>query len=181
MERFEVDMEYMQAMRAELRESRPGPDVPLPGSNVKLDDQLLWLGCVPAHVLWRGDSEEEFIAYTPELGMDRMGLPAGTRGEWIYDRAPINPDEPPLPIYPPLEPPPEQPQQALDDQGGPERQMGGERVPHRNRPSLKDERSALEALLAKVDADKRDGAIAKIRARRPELVTPELERKHKGA
>ena len=108
MERFEVDMTLILGIRDELRAARPGSEEPLPGSNVKLDDQLFWLGCVPAHVLWRGDSDEEFIAYTPDLGMDRMGLPAGTRGEWIYDRAPVDPAEPPLPIYPPLEPPPEQ-------------------------------------------------------------------------
>lgn len=177
MERFEVDMTVILGIREELRAARPGSEEPLPGSYVKLDDQLFWLGCVPAHVLWRGDSDEEFIAYTPDLGMDRVGLPAGTRGEWIYDRAPVDPSEPPLPIYPPLEPPPEQQvQQVSDDRSDDARQMGGERTAHRKKPSLQDERRALDRVLDKLTPEQRDRAEALIRSNRPELLKPNADK-----
>lgn len=169
MERFEVNMERVEELRDWARGNYPSGATILQGSVLKQDDQILWLGMAPCHVLW-GAGVDTFCVYSPDCFGDLLAeVPCGWQAEYISDRAPVNPEEPPLPIFPEGQPPPEQMQQADADES--ERQMGDEK--QRHKATLQEQRQAVAQVLAQLTDEQRAQAAAKIREKRPELVAQE--------
>lgn len=174
MERFDVDPERLVELRAQAAANYPanaGVEL-LPGSVLKIDDQIFWLGFAALHVVAPAVPEAGIIVtYGPEsFGDIAVEIPVGVDAEYISDRAPADPAEQPMPIYPDGPPDPEQQmQQAQEDDS--ERQMGGTR--HRHKATLQEQRQAVAQVLAQLTDEQRAHAAAKIREKRPELVAQE--------
>lgn len=97
MERFTVDQERVEELRTQLEGDYPGKSTPLPGTALKLDDQVMWLDFAPMHVLWGYDLDTFFCGYCPDIFGDAAAI---VEGEYVTDRAPLDPQETPMPIYP---------------------------------------------------------------------------------
>lgn len=173
MERFDVDPERLVELRAQAAANYPanaGVEL-LPGSVLKIDDQIFWLGFAALHVVAPAVPEAGIIVtYGPEsFGDIAVEIPVGVDAEYISDRAPADPTEQPMPIYP--DGPPEQQQQGESDDA--ERQMGGKRRTHHH-ATLQEQRDAVAKVLAQLpDADKQR-ATERIRKARPELVAQDI-------
>lgn len=170
MERFDVDPERLVELRAQAAANYPanaGVEL-LPGSVLKIDDQIFWLGFAALHVVAPAVPEAGIIVtYGPEsFGDIAVEIPVGVDAEYISDRAPADPTEQPMPIYP--DGPPEQQQQGESDDA--ERQMGGTKHRH---ATLQEQRQAVAQVLAQLTDDQRAQAVGKIRAKRPELIAQE--------
>lgn len=172
MERFEIDMQRVEELRTWAQGNFPDGQTILEGSVLKPDDQILWLGIAPCHVLW-GAGADTFCVYSPDCFGDLLcELPSGYQAEYISDRAPADPAEQPMPIFPDGPPEPEQQmQQAGEDDS--EHQMGGEK--HRHKATLQEQRQAVAQVLAQLTDEQRAHAAAKIREKRPELVAQEQQ------
>lgn len=109
------DTQY-QAVRTALTSAYPGKDTPLPGTALKLDDDVMWLGCIPLRVCWGYDTPEYFHGYNPDFDVDAC---AYYEGQYITDRAPADPQETPMPIYPQQA----QQKQAAHDKHDPKRAL----------------------------------------------------------
>ncbi len=107
MDRLSIDQERIDELRTEATTSYPGKSQPCPGSNLKLDDDVFWLFC-PLRVIWGYDTDDFFCAYAP--GLEFGDSLVVIESAYISDRAPANPNESPLPIYP--EPQQQQQRQA---------------------------------------------------------------------
>ena len=166
MERLEIDQAMVDQLREELRRALPEFEEPLPGSVVKQDDDILWLGFAPGRVVWGSDAPDYVYFFSPDIFSPNSC--ACVPAEYITDRAPVDPSEAPLPIYPD-DGGEEQAQQASPD--GNERQMGGERRRARREYSIQQAREAVAAVLAALPSDDaRAFARERIRAKRPELL-----------
>jgi hypothetical protein len=93
-----------------LQDRRDRPDC-LHGSNVKRDDDVLILDQIPLRVVGPGRGRKVIIGYYPPWFGDEAQSFEIEPGD-LTDRAPADPLEPPLPIWPeeeepPTEPPPE--------------------------------------------------------------------------
>lgn len=174
MERFDIDMQRVEELRDYAKGNYPNGETILPGSVLKPDDQVLWLEIAPVHILW-GAAPDTFCAYAPDLFGDLLcELPVGYQAEYISDRAPADPAEQPMPIYPDGPPEPEQQmQQAGEDDS--ERQMGGEHRRKHHHATLQEQRQAVAQVLAQLTDEQRAQAVGKIRAKRPELIAQEQQ------
>lgn len=170
MERFETDMQRVEELRDWARNNYPNGQTVLEGSVLKPDDQILWLEIAPCHIIW-GAGADTFCIYSPDCFGDLLcELPSGYQAEYISDRAPVNPEEQPMPIYPDGPPEPEQQQQGESDDS--ERQMGGTK--RRHKATLQEQREVVAKVLAQLPDENKQRAIEKIRAKRPELVAQDL-------
>ena len=88
-----------------LQDRRNRNDV-LAGSNLKRDDDVLILDQIPLRVVGPGRGRKVIIGYYPPLFGDEAQSFEIEPGD-LTDRAPADPLEPPLPIWPEEEPPPE--------------------------------------------------------------------------
>ncbi len=174
MDRFAVTEQRIETLTQWAQANNPSREDPLPGSNLKVGDQVLWLGFCRAQVLWGSTETTTFVGYSPlDFGDFPADLPAGDDALYIDDRAPLDPQEPPLPIYP-EEPPPElQMQQAEEHDGG--RQMGGhgKHGGVRRAYSLEQAREAVKQVLDRLPEEHREKAREAIRNRKPEYLEHE--------
>ncbi len=97
MDRLTIDQTRIDELRALAEENWPGKNEPCPGSNLKLDDDVFWVFC-NLRVIWGYDLDTFCCAYAPnlEFGDELIIIEAA----YISDRAPADPQESPLPIYP---------------------------------------------------------------------------------
>lgn len=144
MERQNLDEQRCQELTAYAQEMIPpsgGP--PLPETIVKVGDDLLVYGSLPVRVLSNGSGPGFFVGYTePSIfGIDGY-LEWPYAEEFINDRAPLDPQETPMPVWIHEDPEPGQQQQGA--------------FTRRNAPSyvLTIER-ALQHVLIQIPHDKR--------------------------
>jgi hypothetical protein len=70
---------------------------PVPESVLKLDDDVMWAGLV-LRVVWGTDDPNSFLAYNQDVFGDTV---PSFDARQIEDRAPLDPEEEPMPIFPP--------------------------------------------------------------------------------
>jgi hypothetical protein len=124
-----------------------GKTEPLPGSALKLDDDVMWLGVLPMRVLWGYETPDYYFAICPDIDPEGYSYFEGT---YITDRAPLDPEETPMPIWP---------QQAQQKQHGDKKH---------------DPKRALHDLLKRLTPEQAKKVRAMFKAKRPEL----LDEKH---
>lgn len=179
MNRQTLDAARTEELRTLARELFPAVDgPPLPGTVVKLDDDLQMFGVagdpnsgLPARVLTNHSTPGMFVGYTDPAIMTVDGFIEWPYApEYITDRAPLDPQEPPMPVY--VEPPPEggQPQQAGEDPA--ERQMGGTRAPKRTK-TVREMQQDLWFVLRQLPREAQRTVRERLRASRPDLFSPD--------
>lgn len=142
-----INQEDFDRVRAECQRDYPGKSTPLPGTALKLDDDVLWVDVIPVRVLWGHDDPAAFNSWNADIfGPTNIVL----EGQYITDRAPADPNESPMPVYP---------QQAQQKQHG---------KPY-------DPKRALHDLLHRLDHEAQKKVRALVKAKRPDL----LEQEHK--
>ena len=98
MERMQgLSDQHVQELRTEQQGYYPDKSEPLPGTPLKLDDDVMWADCIPMRVIWGYDDPTFYQGYTPELTEGTVTI----EGIYITDRAPVDPSETPMPLYPP--------------------------------------------------------------------------------
>lgn len=144
MERLNINQARLEELR--LTQSVPLPDYaePLPGTALKLDDDVMWLEFAPMRVVWGIDDPGRFQGYSPDIFGDLL---VSVEGQYINDRAPADPEETPMPIYP---------QQAQ------QRQPAGQKK--------HDPKRALQDLLKQLTPEYQQKVRALVREKRPELL-----------
>lgn len=136
-----INQENFDRIRAECQRDYPGVSTPLAGTALKLDDDIMWLGVLPARVLWGHDDPAAFNGFNEDVfGPTNVVL----EGQYITDRAPADPEETPMPVYP---------QQAQQPQ-------------HTKR----DPKKALQAVLQQLDPEYAKRVRALVKAKKPELL-----------
>jgi len=100
MDRYTMNQSRVDTLRGEQQLVLPTYETPLPGTALKLDDDVLWLGFAPVRVVWGFDEPDRFLGYSPEElgGLGDYVVPL--EGQYITDRAPLDPQETPMPVYP---------------------------------------------------------------------------------
>lgn len=148
MNRLNIQQSIMDSLRTTVQSfpEYQGKSTPLPGTALKLDDDIEWLGILKGRVLWGYETPDYFFCYCPEIDLDGYTY---FDGIYVTDRAPADPQETPMPIYP---------QQAQQKQHGPKY----------------DPKRALHDLLNRLDHDAQKKLRALVRERKPEL----LDEKH---
>lgn len=147
MERFAVNEPRLAVLRSEAQANYSDNATPLPGTALKLDDQVMWMDMFPCHVIWGFDAPTYFLAYSPDWFGD-YAVPI--EGQYITDRAPADPQETPMPIYP---------QQAQQPQ-----------------KTAYDPKQAVRKLLKQLDPEAKKKVRALFKKKRPELLDDENER-----
>ncbi len=144
MDRLILDQNVVEQQRTAVQSYPVYADksTPLPGTALKLDDDIEWLGIFKARVLWGYETPDYFHAYCPDIDLDGYTY---FDGIYVTDRAPVDPEETPMPIYP---------QQQQQVQRGPKH----------------DPKRALQQLLKRLEPDARKKARALVRFKRPELL-----------
>ncbi len=151
-------MERLNYIQADVEEQRDvlrnSPEygaysTPLPGTALKQNDDVLWVDVIPMRVLWGTDSPDIFAGYSPDMfGPDTYVF---VEGQYVTDRAPADPQETPMPIYP---------QQAQQPQ---------------HKKHKHDPKAALKRVLDQLDHEHQKKLRALVRQTRPEL----LDESHK--
>ena len=171
MERLDtIDEERVTYHREDLRTLFPDYETPIPGSFLKHGDDVSWFG-MGVRVLWGTDDPLLFFGYNQDIFGD-YAMPLQV--EYVEDRAPADPEEEPMPIWPPdeEEPQPGQQHQAQGDDR--ERQMGGgrRRHPHAEpgqKRDAKEARRALDQALDRAAEHWRERVLENVRKIRPDL------------
>ncbi len=143
MERLNIDQARLEELRLTQSTPLPSYSEPLPGTALKLDDDVMWLGFAPMRVAWGIDDPGSFQGYSPDIFGDML---VAVEGQYITDRAPKDPSETPMPIYP---------QQAQQKQ--PQKQEY-------------DPKRALRDLLKRLPHDAQKRVRALVQEKRPELL-----------
>jgi hypothetical protein len=136
-----IDQGDFDRILAECQRDYPSFGDPLPGTALKLNDDIMWLGVIPARVLWGHDDPEAFNSYNAEYFGETNAV---LEGQYITDRAPADAQETPMPIYP---------QQAQQPQ----------RVKH-------DKKAALKKLLKQLQPEHQKKVRALFKQKKPELL-----------
>ncbi len=98
MDRLNLDQQKAVAMHDQCASLYPGYEKPLPGTPLKIYDDIVWLDLFPMRVVHGHDHPDYFNAYAPDfVGEDSY---ANCEGHYITDRAPLDSNETPMPIYP---------------------------------------------------------------------------------
>lgn len=143
-----INQENFDRVRGECQRDYPGISTPLAGTALKLDDDIMWLGVLPARVLWGHDDPAAFNGFNEDVfGPTNCVL----EGQYITDRAPADPEETPMPVYP---------QQAQQPQ---------------HKKHKHDPKAALKRVLDQLDHEHQKKLRALVREKRPEL----LDESHK--
>jgi len=170
MERLEIDQARVDELRAEQQAYYTDCAEPLPGSFLKLDDDVLWLGEFPMRVVWGYEMDQFFQGYCPGGFGDVCVI---VEGALISDRAPKNAEEPSLPIYPEPEPEPEpeQQQQSAGDEKAHKKKR--DQKPSTPAPlTLEDKRRIVAMTLCRIGDEAQKRAREKLRETHPELLDP---------
>lgn len=141
MDRLTFDEERVEELRDELRDNYADYEKPLPGTPLKNGDDVMWLDFFPMRVLWGHDHPDYFNGYCPEYFGDAA---CNVEGHYITDRAPADPEETPMPIYP---------QQQRQEQH------------HKH-----DKKKALQHVLKQLSPDAAKKVRALVRSKKPELL-----------
>lgn len=150
----DIDQARVDFWRADY-ESQPAYEEhgePLPGSNLKHDDDVLWLDFFVCRVIWGTDDPTTFLGYSNDFGDYAVPLQA----EYITDRAPLDPQETPMPIYPVQ-------QQQQQRQATPAPKGG----------SAHDKKKALQAVLKLLKPEDAKRVRELVRSKKPELLEKE--------
>lgn len=161
MERLVIDQERLEYHREYCRASYPGYEKPIPGSLLQQDDDIEFLGCAPMRLLWGHDHPDFCNGYGPDFFSDVV---INFEALWITDRAPVDEEEQPMPIWPPDEE--EGGTTVQQQQQQPQGRKGGKK-PKRK---LTDEQRALEHVLIQIPPQQRQAVRERIRSLRPELL-----------
>lgn len=150
MDRLNIDQAVVETQRNVVKSFAVYADksTPLPGTALKLDDDVEWLGFLPMRVLWGYETPDYFFAYCPDMDLDGYSY---FDGIYITDRAPLDPEETPMPIYP---------------------QQTQQKQPH---GAKYDPKRALHDLLGRLDHEQQKRLRRLVRQKRPEL----LDESHK--
>ena len=147
MDRMNLDEADVQFARDVARDTLPDYETPCPGSNLKVYDDINWYDVVFGRVLWGTDNPTFFYVCNPDVfGPQPVQLGA----DGITDRAPADPNETPMPIYPP---------QQFAQQPG---------VAKHHKPS--DPKEAVRKVLKQLDHEHAKKLRALIKDKRPELL-----------
>lgn len=149
MDRQNIDQDRVDFWRADYEAQTayaPYAD-PLPGSHLKLDDDVFWLADFPVRVVWGTDNPSFFLGYCPDIFGD-YAVPL--QAEYITDRAPADPQETPMPIYPVQQQQQQRQPTAADKHNG--------------------KKKALQAALKSLPPEAAKKAREKIRALQPDLL-----------
>ena len=164
MNRLSINQADVDRHRSALVGQFPNAQKPCPGTVLKLDDDVSWMGFIKGRVVWGHDDPAQLHLYAPDIFGDFVPpLDVG----YVDDRAPVDPGEAPLPILAPVEQQQEQAQDEGDDAGA--RQMGGVAV-RKTRPKL-DPKKVIQAVLKALPPENAKFARERIRALRPDLLT----------
>ena len=144
MDRLALNEERVEELRGELSSYYPNHEKPLPGTPLKNYDDVMWLEVIPMRVLWGHDHPDYFNGYSPDVMGD---MSCNVEGHYITDRAPADPQETPMPIYPVQ-------QQAQQPQG----------------KKKHDKKAALQHLLSQLDPEYAKKVRALVKAKKPELL-----------
>lgn len=165
MDRLDLDQQKVEEMRDLLREPEAGHDQPCPGSVLKQNDDIEWLGFIRGRVLWGHPDPLYFYVYTPEVfGIDGY---AALDVTYVDDRAPADPQETPMPLYP------EAPSQQLAVQSAQQADGLDATKPQKPKPSKEEVTAALTKLLQSLPKDVRKNAREYIRKHRSDITLPE--------
>lgn len=98
MDRLNVSQTRAEELRDECEANYPGYGDPVPASALKVFDDVLWLdGLFPMRIVWGHDHPDYFNAYCPEFFGEGS---CNCEGTYVTDRAPADPNETPMPIFP---------------------------------------------------------------------------------
>lgn len=93
-----LDQSRIDFHRGVAQQNYPDYAKPCPGTYLKVDDDVQWLGFVDGRVLWGHDEPQYFFLYAPDIFGD-VAVPVDVG--YVNDRAPADPQESPLPIFEP--------------------------------------------------------------------------------
>lgn len=142
MDRLTLDEARVTELREDMQSNYPDYEKPCPGSALKVDDDVLWLDVFPIRVLWGHDHPDYFNGYSPDYFGDSS---CNVDGHYVNDRAPADPNETPMPVWP---------QQAQQPQG---------KTKH-------DPKKALQHLLKQLKPEFAKKVRALVKAKKPELL-----------
>lgn len=97
MDRLNISQSRVDELRAEQQTLTPDYADPAPASALKLDDDVEWLGFAMMRVVWGHEDPDYFIGYSPDI-FGEYGI--SVEAQYVTDRAPADPEETPMPIYP---------------------------------------------------------------------------------
>lgn len=144
MDRMNVSQTKAEEMHDYCANLYPGYEQPCPGTALKLYDDVLWLDLFPIRVVHGHDHVDYFNGYSPDLTGEESTC--NVDAHYITDRAPADPQETPMPIYP---------QQAQ------QRQADGFKY---------DPKKALQHLLKQLKPEQAKNVRELVKAKRPELL-----------
>lgn len=154
MDRLNIDATLCDSLRTQIQTfpEYQGKSTPLPGSLLKLDDDVMWLGCFAARVLWGYETPDYFFVICPDIDPDGYTY---FDGQYVTDRAPADPNETPMPIWP----------QYAQQPGV------------RDRFARHDPKRALHDLIKRLTHEQAERVRAIVKAKRPELLDHHEPRK----
>ncbi len=144
-----LEPDKIAALRLTLQEDYAANEQPCPGTNLKINDHVMIFDVLPVMVLWGTDDPDCFFAYAPDLFGE---MAANLDAHYITDRAPADPNETPMPIYP---------QQQFAQQPG--ARDAAKRKTH-------DQKEALRHLLKQLTPEYQKKVRALIKQKKPELL-----------
>jgi hypothetical protein len=97
MQRLNISQASAEQFHDIIASMEVGYEQPCPGSNLKTYDDVQWLGFIDARILWGHPDPDSFYVYAPDFIGEGYGV---LDVRYITDRAPVDENEPPFPIYP---------------------------------------------------------------------------------
>lgn len=165
-----IDQAEVERHRENLSAQEAGYDQPCPGSRLKLDDDVQWLGFVNARIVWGHPNDGAFYGYAPDVfGPETAPVPLDVG--YVNDRAPADSNEEPLPIYP------EDPPQQFAQQPGVKEHLAGKQgkgkgKTHKN-PDAAEIKQALTKLLASLPKEAAKNLRQYVKKHRSDITLPE--------
>ncbi len=143
----------IDTLRSDVTENYPNNEKPCPGTPLQKDDDIMYLDMFAMRVLWGTDNPDYALFYAPDVfGEDAYGY---LDAHYITDRAPLDPNETPMPIYP-------ETQYA--------QQPGVNEARKAKREDKQGAKKALHHLLKQLDPEHQKKVRALVKAKRPELL-----------
>ena len=155
MDRQDFDQSVVEATAAHCATLYPGYEQPCPETNLKLYDDVMWLDLFPMRVVGGTDDPDYFNGHCPMMLGDDPNMYIGSDAHYITDRAPLDPLETPMPIYP-------EPMQARAAQADAKTQTA---KPHKH-----DEKKALQHVLKQLTPERAKTVRELVKAKRPGLL-----------
>ncbi len=153
MDRMTVSQTKAEEMHDYCAGLYPGYEQPCPGTALKLYDDVMWLEVFPIRVVHGHDHPDYFNGYSPELTGEESTC--NVDAHYITDRAPLDPNETPMPIYP----------------AQPQARAAAATAGAADKPHKRDEKQALQHVLKQLKPEQAKKARALVKAKRPELLS----------